>query len=126
MAVELVVPRGEPWSVKIGSVLDDTSAADPSPIQVASQARRPVPWWSLAGTAAAVAVTLMVAAYRAVVSRRPVLRRARGADRGRYPIDTAPEPGHAPSERVRELVRFNPEAAAGVLQRWIGQGGHVG
>ena len=51
---------------------------------------------------------------------------ARGTDRGRYPIDTAPEPGHAPSERVRELVRFNPEAAAGVLQRWIGQGGHVG
>ena len=68
----------------------------------------------------------MAAAYRAVVSRRPVPRRARGADRGRYPIDAAPEPGHAPSERVRELVRFNPEAAAGVLQRWIGQGGHVG
>ena len=40
-------------------------------------------------------------------------------------IGTAPEAGHAPSERVRELVRFNPEAAAGVLQRWIGQGGHV-
>ena len=51
---------------------------------------------------------------------------AGGADRGRYPIGAAAESGHAPSERVRELVRFNPEAAAGVLQRWIGQGGHVG
>ena len=124
--MELVVPRGEPWTVKIDSILDDTSAADPMPIPVVSPARRPIPWWSLAGTAAAVAVMLMVAAYRAVVSRRPVLRRARGADRGRYPIGTAAESGHAPSERVRELVRFNPEAAAGVLQRWIGQGGHVG
>lgn len=125
-AVELVVPRGEPWSVKIGSILDDTSAAGLLPSQITSPSRRPVPWWSLAGTAVAVAVMLMVTAYRAVVSRRPVLRRGRGSDRGRYPIDTAPEPGHAPSERVRELVRFNPEAAAGVLQRWIGQGGHVG
>ncbi len=125
-AVELVVPRTEPWTVKIDSILDDTSAVDPMPIQAVSQARRPVPWWSLAGTAVAVAVMLMVAAYRAVVSRRPVRRRARGTDRGRYPIGADPEAGHASSERVRELVRFNPEAAAGVLQRWIGQGGHAG
>ena len=27
-----------------------------------------------------------------------------------------------PSERVRELIRLDPEAAAGVLQRWVGQG----
>ncbi len=125
-AIDLVVARGESWDVKIDSIPDDASSADPMPIQAASQSRRPVPWWSLAGTAAAVVVMLMVTAYRAVVSRRPVPRRARGTDRGRYPIDAAPESGHVSSERVRELVRFNPEAAAGVLQRWIGQGGHVG
>ena len=34
--------------------------------------------------------------------------------------------GPGPSERVRELIRLNPEAAAGVLQRWIGQGGALG
>jgi len=125
-AVALVVPRGEPWSVEIDSILDDTTAVGLLPSQIASPSRRSVPWWPLVGTAAAVAATLMVAAYRAVVSRRPMPRRARGSDRVRYPIDAAPESGHAPSERVRELVRFNPEAAAGVLQRWIGQGGHVG
>ncbi len=38
----------------------------------------------------------------------------------------ADEPNPGPSERVRELIRLNPEAAAGVLQRWIGQGGTVG
>ena len=41
----------------------------------------------------------------------------------RYHVDTASEPG--PSERVRELVRRDPEAAASVLQRWTGQGGRV-
>ncbi len=29
----------------------------------------------------------------------------------------------SPSERVRELIQRNPEAAASVLQRWVGQGG---
>jgi flagellar biosynthesis/type III secretory pathway M-ring protein FliF/YscJ len=125
-AVEMKVPRGEPWTVKIGSILDDSTSAGMLPSRTVSPSRRPIPWWSLAVTATAVAITVMAAAYRTVVSRRPVPRQARGVRRGRYPIDTAPEPGHAPSERVRELVRFNPEAAAGVLQRWIGQGGHVG
>jgi hypothetical protein len=31
--------------------------------------------------------------------------------------------GLAPAERARELVRLDPAAAGGVLQRWIGQGG---
>ena len=31
--------------------------------------------------------------------------------------------GPGPSERVRELIRLNPEAAASVLHRWTGQGG---
>jgi hypothetical protein len=125
-AVALVVPRGEPWTVEIDSILDDTTTAGPLPSRIASPSRRSISWWPLAGTAAAVAATLMVVAYRAVASRRPAPRRMHGTDRGRYPIGAVPGAGHAPSERVRELVRFNPEAAAGVLQRWIGQGGHVG
>ena len=93
---------GRPWSwwslaasrgtVKIGSILDDTSAADPLPSRIASPSRRPVPWWPLAGTAAAVAVTLMAAAYRAVVSRRPVPRRVRG----RTGADTRSTPPRSP------------------------------
>jgi hypothetical protein len=41
--------------------------------------------------------------------------------RTRYPSESGA--GH--SERVRELIRHNPEAAASVLHRWIGQGGHA-
>jgi flagellar M-ring protein FliF len=47
-------------------------------------------------------------------------------DRARYKIDEASDPGPGPSERVRELIRLNPEAAASVLHRWTGQGGTIG
>ncbi len=43
------------------------------------------------------------------------------AKTARYRTDPRSEPG--PSERVRELVRRNPEAAASVLQRWTVGGG---
>ena len=112
-AVELVVPRGEPWSVKIGSILDDTSEAGLLPSQVASPSRRPIPWWPLAGTAAAVAVTLMVAAYRAVVSRRPVPRRARG---GPGPIPDRHRPG-ARARPVGAGPRAGPVQSRGRRRR---------
>ena len=91
-AVELVVPRGEPWTVKIGSILDDSTAAGPLPSRTASPSRRPIPWWSLAVTAAAVALTVMAAAYRTVVSRRPVPRRRAG----RTGADTRSTPPRSP------------------------------
>jgi flagellar biosynthesis/type III secretory pathway M-ring protein FliF/YscJ len=40
-------------------------------------------------------------------------------------VDAASETTPGASERVRELIRHNPEAAASVLNRWIGQGGHA-
>jgi hypothetical protein len=54
---------------------------------------------------------------------------ARGdGHRGRYKIDEPADAGAGPgpSEKVRELIRLNPEAAASVLHRWTGQGGTVG
>ena len=50
-------------------------------------------------------------------------RPSRSAWRPGFVADGPAGPVPGPSERVRELIRLNPEAAAGVLQRWIGQGG---
>ena len=106
-------PRGEPWAVKIGSILDDTSAAGPLPSRTASPTRRPIPWWSLAVTAAAVAVTVMAAAYRAVVSRRPVPRPARG---GPGPIPDRHRPG-ARARPVGAGPRAGPVQSRGRRRR---------
>jgi flagellar M-ring protein FliF len=55
------------------------------------------------------------------MARRPA-RLPEPSDRSRrYHVGSALEP--SPSERVRELIQRNPEAAASVLQRWVGQGG---
>ena len=51
------------------------------------------------------------------------IARAGGHSGRRYRVDSGDEPN--PSERVRELVRRDPEAAASVLQRWTTQGGRV-
>ncbi|MBX6316282.1 MAG: hypothetical protein IRY99_25720, partial [Isosphaeraceae bacterium] len=88
-----------------------------------SVARRPPPWWPAAAAAATVA-TLAVAALasRRLAARRPTAPLAHRPHLGPYgPGPAATGPG--PSERVRELVRANPEAAAGVLHRWIASGG---
>ncbi len=70
-------------------------------------------------------VALLVVGVRLLASRRPEVRPAPASDRGLYARDEASEPGQSASERVRELIRLNPEAAASVLHRWIGQGGHL-
>jgi hypothetical protein len=60
------------------------------------------------------------------LSVRLATRRAPARARGVVPGPRLMASGSAsPSERVRELVRLDPTAAAGVLQRWIGHGGHL-
>jgi hypothetical protein len=65
--------------------------------------------------AVAVVWGLRLAGRRAPTRALPATRRPRLSSAGTTP----------PSERVRELVKLDPAAAAGVLQRWIGHGGHL-
>jgi flagellar M-ring protein FliF len=125
--VDHVLPPGEPRSeVLINTIPDDMPAAVLGPPAVA-EARRPVDWWVPAGAAVAAAAALIsVVGLRLLATRRPGARPATTAPRGRDRRDVASEAGRGASERVRELIRRNPEAAAGALNRWIGQGGHPG
>jgi flagellar biosynthesis/type III secretory pathway M-ring protein FliF/YscJ len=125
-AVAFVVPvaaGAEPPEVTVSTIADGASAA-PAVQPASAEPRRALPWWVPAAAAGAVAAVLSVAGYRLLAAaRRPAIHPA-PPERGRFKVDAASEPG--PSERVRELIRLNPEAAASVLHRWTGQGGHDG
>ena len=124
-AVRHVVSPGqleEPVAVSI--IPEDLPATKVA--SVATDARRGVSWWIPSGIAAAASATLTFLAFRAFAARRPLPRPLTvTSDRGRvYKIDEPSDPGAGPgpSERVRELIRLNPEAAASVLHRWTGHG----
>jgi len=120
-------PPGKPADVKIDTIPDDTPVRVPLRSQVAGDNHRQISWWLPAGVAAGTVVLLLSAVgVRVLGWRRPAVRPARAAMKtnraGRYRTDAAGEPGPGPAERVRELIRLNPEAAASVLNRWVGQG----
>ncbi len=73
----------------------------------------------LGGGLAALGLFVVALGGRFWFARRPSRPRPTPAAR-RPRIDVA---GVAPAERARELVRLDPAAAGGVLQRWIGLGG---
>lgn len=89
------------------------------------EGRRGLGWLiPILGSAGAVLLVLAFASGLLVAARRPLPRAAAGALRRERFDRGEPSPsGPGPSERVRDLVRRDPDAAAGVLQRWIGQGG---
>ncbi len=128
-----VVPPGQLEEPIVISTIPDeaparaeTATAPPS----SGEARRLVLWWVPAAAAAVAALIGGLTVAFVMAARRPALRAAtppREAP-GRYKIDEAADvdPGPGPSERVRELIRQNPEAAASVLHRWTGQGGTIG
>lgn len=123
-AVVAVVARGD-FEVKVDTIPDDPGPFRASSPVGAGESRRPLPVWLPVAVAVGVALALlMLAAVRALASRRPVRRSEPAQVRRRYDVGEPATPGPGPTERVRDLVRHNPEAAAGVLQRWIGQGGH--
>jgi flagellar biosynthesis/type III secretory pathway M-ring protein FliF/YscJ len=122
-AVGFVVPPSEPHEVIVETIPDDEPASPPLVGPVNTDARRSIPWWVPAATAGAGMATLLFAAFRMLAARRPESRTPSAPHRSRYKVDTPSEPGPGPSERVRELIRLNPESAASVLHRWIGQGG---
>ena len=127
-AVKHVVPPSQLDQVRVDTIPDDLAARDSITPAARADALRVPSWWVPVGAALGVAAVGLAVAFGVLASRRPPLRSAPGPrdDRGRYKIDEASDPGPGPSERVRELIRLNPEAAASVLRRWTGQGGTIG
>jgi hypothetical protein len=127
-SVEMVVPASERGEIRVERILV------PGPRRLAASASAAGREWSgsarwrplhlavAGGIALALAATAAVAAAGRRQRRRAVRRerRAAGPREPRYRVDSADAPG--PSERVRDLVRLDPGAAAGVLNRWIAAG----
>ncbi len=121
--VQYIVPEADPvdWEPTLVEVLPDGIPGDHAPATVGASSRRTGREWAMAGAAGAAAASL-VAFGTWVFGSRPAPRRA-SPSRGdlRYHRGTAGAP--APTERVLEFVRRNPETAFSVLNRWTSQGG---
>jgi type III secretory pathway lipoprotein EscJ len=137
VAVEHVVPPeltapGEPIDLKINTLYDGEPAGVPLRSQGVTDSRRLFSGWLpavAAGGGLIVVLSALGVGVRVLAWRWPPHRPSRvaaprpGVSVGRYRADAAERsPGPGPAERVRELIRLSPEAAAGVLHRWIGQG----
>ena len=123
----VLVPTGERGRVFVSTSLDDLGQAGPFIVPAGSEAstRNWPPWASpvLLGSGVGLGVALVFGAgFGMMAARRPALRPSRESLRSGLSVDAPSGPVPGPSERVRDLVRRDPEAAAGVLQRWIGQG----
>ncbi len=124
-AVAVLIPPPERGRVMV-DIIQDALAADPAPVVAAASvdAVRAWPNWVApaalgAGAGLGVAVVLGTG-VGLLASRRPSARPSRSSIRSGLSVDAPSGPVPGPSERVRDLVRRDPEAAAGVLQRWIG------
>ena len=122
-AVGLVVPNSESWKIDVDTFPDEGSLNRQAVLPSSTDSRRKFLDWGIVGATLAVVSILAAAGSWIQVVRRPGRQPELAAQTRRYHLDSASEPG--PSERVRELIRRSPEAAASVLQRWTGQGGHV-
>jgi flagellar biosynthesis/type III secretory pathway M-ring protein FliF/YscJ len=120
-AASLVVH--EPWVVDVNTIPDDLPPPRPAVLLPGPDSRRKVMDWGIvASVAAAIAVVAALGSW-IQVARRPARPVESDFETRQYRADSAAEPG--PSERVRELVRRDPEAAASVLQRWTAPEGCV-
>jgi hypothetical protein len=119
--VSLVTPESKSWQVDIFTIPDEVFLSRPVSLASPSDARHRALDWGIVGTVVAVVSVLAAVGAWVQVARRP--GRVAGPElmTGRYHADSGSESG--PSDRVRELVRRNPQAAASVLERWTGQGG---
>jgi hypothetical protein len=116
-----VVP--EAWTVEVDTMPDDVPMTRAAALPAGADRRRFAADWGIVGAVAATVALLMAMGSWIQAARRPV-RPIEPAPAGRrYREDLPDEP--EPSERVRELVRRDPEVAASVLQRWAIQGGRA-
>jgi flagellar biosynthesis/type III secretory pathway M-ring protein FliF/YscJ len=123
-SVDLVVSESGSWEILVDTIPDDVPRVRTRvPSSAAADPRRKILDWAIVGAVAISLYALVLVMTRIQVARRPARLPEPTHKTRRYHADFASDPG--PSERVRELIRRNPEAAASVLQRWTGQGGRV-
>ena len=121
-AVEVSIPKDLRGEVKVDTVQDDLAAG--RTVSLPPDPAESAPAWlvpAVGGGVGLVAVGSLVATgLRLATKRQP------GRPDAAWRPGLADPLGPGPAQRVRDLVRANPEAAAGVLQRWIGQGSTAG
>jgi flagellar M-ring protein FliF len=120
-AVGLVVP--ESWKTTIDVIPDEVPLNRPQALTSAPESRRVALDRGIAGAIGAITAALLTVGAWVLSARRPASQRESARGGFRYHRGSASARG--PSERVREFVLRNPEAAAAVLDRWIAQGGDV-
>jgi type III secretory pathway lipoprotein EscJ len=121
--IELVIPDLASWKVDIHRNPDEIDIGRRTKLASSSDQRRKALDWGLVGAGAAAVAILVALASWIQVARAPGRHTQVVQGTRRYHVDSPTAP--APSERVRELVRRNPETAASVLQRWTAQGGGI-
>jgi len=119
--VELVLPEQGTWNVDVDTIPDELPLVRPAVLPYPVELHHKALDWGIVGAVGAAISILAAVGSWIQVARRSARPPEPEAKTARYRADPASEPG--PSERVRELVRRNPEAAASVLQRWTVQGG---
>jgi flagellar M-ring protein FliF len=120
-AVALLLPASDAWKVEVDTIPDDSVLSRPAILPSAPGPRHRFLEWAIVGGVGVGVCILAIAASWARMTRRPARPLELAAKTRRYHVDSGSQP--SPSERVRELIQRNPEAAASVLQRWVGQGG---
>lgn len=120
--VASVVPAEALAEIVVDRQIVPTAAPDPGAARLSAAPASSAPWLPAAlGGAAAAGIVLVLGAGHWWSARRGP--RVVEVSRRHVRSELA---GQGPSERARELVRLDPAAAAGVLQRWVGQGGPRG
>ncbi len=121
MAVALLLPESDSWKVDVGRIADDVSFSRPTILPRVTDSRQRFLEWGMVGAVVAGVSILAVAGSWIRLARRPMRAPALSSRSQHFHAGSPLQP--SPSERVRELIQRNPEAAASVLQRWVGQGG---
>ena len=120
-AISLLLPDSDSWKVEVGTFADEVAFSRPTVLPDTTDARQRLMEWGIVGAVGAGVSILAIAGSLFHLARRPS-RLPEVSDRSRrYHAGSVLQA--SPSERVRELIQRNPEAAASVLQRWVGQGG---
>ena len=121
LAVNLLLPDSDSWKLDVGTIPDDLSNSRTAVLPGAVDSRhRFLEWGLLAALGAGLSILAIAGSWIRMAPRPARLLEPSERSR-RFHAGSPLLP--SPSERVRELIQRNPEAAASVLQRWVGQGG---
>jgi flagellar M-ring protein FliF len=122
--IGLVVPVAGPdaWETRVDVIPDELPLQRPPVVETPTASRDPSFTPALAGGVGIVAAVLFALGAWWYGRRRPSAR-DRLAASARTRVQRGASRVASPSRRVREFVRRNPEVAAGVVQRWIHEGG---